>query len=125
MLHRWVGAGLLIGVLAGALGCAPRSEVQRGHVVFGPEVSTFQPCGTDKSWWLTGEGDAMSLLRQTYDRVGPGASEGIYAEVRGVLSREGSYGHLGAYAREFYITGVQEARASGPGDCTASPGATP
>lgn len=43
--------------------------------------------------------------------------ESAYAEIIGVISNKGSYGHLGAYDRELQVNEVVEVRAASEGDC--------
>jgi hypothetical protein len=86
------------------MACTGRSEARQGYAVLGIETSAFQPCGDAERWWLSGGADGMSELQNTF--AGPGEMAGLrpYVEVRGVLSREVCYGHLGAYARAFHVT---------------------
>lgn len=96
---------LAVLIAFGALmACTGRSEARQGYVVLGIETSAFQPCGDAERWWLSGGADGMSELQNTF--AGPGEMAGLrpYVEVRGVLSREVCYGHLGAYARTFHVT---------------------
>ena len=112
---RW--AALLI-MLVGLTACGGRSELRQGYVVFGFETSAFQPCGDAEQWWLTGDTDVMGELDRAFLAVDGTTSARLFAEVRGVLSREGNYGHLGAYPREFHVTEVVQARPEMEGDCT-------
>ncbi|MCX6027070.1 MAG: hypothetical protein NTY23_12585 [Chloroflexi bacterium] len=53
--------------------------------------------------------------------MGETAGARLFVEVRGVLRREGGYGHLGAYPRDFHVTEVIEARPGREGDCAPGP----
>jgi hypothetical protein len=112
-------AAVLI-VLAALSGCAGRSELRRGHIVLGFETSSFQPCGDAERWWLSGDMDVMHSITLADRALDPSSQARLYAELRGVLSREGSFGHLGGYPREFHVTEVVEARPESAQDC-ASP----
>ncbi len=102
-------------------GCAGRSELRQGHILLGFETSVFQPCGDAEQWWLSGDTDVMREISAAYEALGPTTPARLYAEVRGVLSREGSYGHLGGYPREFHVTEVVLAHPETVGDCSAAP----
>ncbi len=115
---RGVRAAAALIVLATLSACAGRSELRQGHVVLGFETSSFQPCGDAEQWWLSGDTDVMGELGKAFTDLGGTAEARLFVEVRGVLSREGSYGHLGAYPREFHVTEVVEARLGQPADCS-------
>ncbi len=118
---RGVRAAAALIVLATLSACAGRSELRRGHVVLGFETSSFQPCGDAEQWWLSGDTDVMGELGNAFADLGGTAGARLLVEVRGVLSREGSYGHLGAYPREFHVTEVVEVGPEVDGDCGAAP----
>ena len=111
----WTAAVLFI--LAALMACTGRSEARRGYVVVGFETSAFQPCGDAERWWLSGDTDVMGELQDAFASMGETAGSRLFVDVRGVLSREGSYGHLAAYPREFHVTEVIEARPGREGGC--------
>lgn len=53
----------------------------KGKLTFGHEVSSFQPCGSDKMFWISGETTDLKLL---YDEltVGEKPYTPIYAEIK-------------------------------------------
>jgi hypothetical protein len=114
---RVVSRAALLIMLVGLTACGGRSELRQGYVVFGFETSAFQPCGDAEQWWLTGDTDVMGELDRALLAVDETTGARLYVEVRGVLSREGNYGHLGAYPREFHVTEVVQARPEMEGDC--------
>jgi hypothetical protein len=114
--RRQLAALIVFGALTA---CTGRSEARQGYVVLGFETSAFQPCGDAEQGWLSGDTDVMRELEDAFAGMGETAGARLLVEVRGVLSREGSYGHLGAYPREFHVTEVLEARPSQAGDCGA------
>jgi hypothetical protein len=61
-----------------------------------PERETFRPCGARRAWWV---GGSPAELRK---RLG----QRSYVVVRGVVSPEGEYGHMGRYPRQIVITRV-------------------
>lgn len=52
---------------------AQAGPVLTGMYSYGPEVSSFQPCGSDKVLWLDGEGEAMTLLQENAQAVSVGS----------------------------------------------------
>jgi hypothetical protein len=54
-----------------------------GYLVMGEPLTTFQPCGDPRIYWLDGEPAVMSRLRADYDRVATRPLEPLYARVRG------------------------------------------
>ena len=81
-----------------------------GHYTYGFEVSSFMPCGSSERWWVSAE--TRGLRTQLGERAGT-----VYAEVRGEISKRGSYGHLGAYSRELTVLEVVTTRLPGDKDC--------
>jgi hypothetical protein len=76
-----------------------------GYYTYGYEVSNFVPVGTRETWWLSGVAPCPDeLLRQERNSVqGSHANPTIYVEVRGALTSQGKYGHLGNYSRELQV----------------------
>lgn len=112
MRRIWIVGGVLLG------GCVttatgPGEREFRGYYSQGFEVDSFRACGERQSWWVREGAD----LRTRY----AGLAEREYAEVfvvlRGEITAEGSYGHLGAYTRELSVSRVLELRPAGAGDC--------
>ena len=121
--------GLLL--LAFAAGCEllPEADTPRrlpdgdatqfeGFFAQGFEDSTFQPCGSDESWWATGEADAMRTLAEGYldagERIGYAP---VFARVQATLSPPGSYGNFDKFERALTIEEVLEVRPARPDDC--------
>jgi hypothetical protein len=88
-----------------------------GHVAFGFEVSAFHPCGSDEQWWIAGGGDALLDLQDRYWALGLNPYEMAFAELEGLQSGKGEYGHLNAYQREFRVLDVRDVRLPADGDC--------
>jgi hypothetical protein len=72
-----------------------KTNLFRGYYTWAFEISRFTPCGSSEEWWLSGD------LSGLPDNRVPGAP--LYIEVRGDLSPEGQYGHLGAYKRQLEV----------------------
>ncbi len=84
-------------------------QVYEGFVVFGFEVSAFHPCDVEETWWLHGdrEGEAFDALIEAYSAATGYPQEEyrfVFVRVAGEVGPEGTYGHMGAYEREFTLT---------------------
>jgi len=92
----------------------PSNGVYRGRYVKRFEVSSFQPCGSSKQWWVVGRVDPLiAAVTSAGGFVGGTA----YVELRGRVTPRGRYGHLGGYSREFTVERVLLARAPRGTDC--------
>lgn len=106
-MRHIVAAAMLAQTLMHSACNSGETGVFRGVYTGGFEVSDFRACGTDTTWWATGE------LR----RLGGGQPVGVYAEVQGELSPPGSYGHLGMYPRQIEIRKVRRVEPTPPLFC--------
>jgi hypothetical protein len=94
-----------------------------GHYSFGFETSSFDACGEDESWWVTGDlGEDVREFLLTDpafepDPAFPVRSGRIYMELVGQLSRRGTFGHLGAFPREIRVLEVLDFRLPDEADC--------
>jgi hypothetical protein len=99
--------------LALAACSAPQSGAQRytGLYEVGFERQAFTDDASGETWWVTLSPQAQEAMRAARP-AGATTPFGwrIRAEVEGVLSAEGSYGHLGAYKRQLAITRVLGAK---------------
>ena len=74
------------------------------------EVSRFTPQGTHQAWWLSGK---VPCLEKFIDpRLDERDVPPIYLhlKVRGTLSPEGHYGHLGSYSHSLELAEVLSCR---------------
>ena len=93
------------------------ARVYEGHYAFGFEINSFAPCATSERWWVVGE---EAVLRALIDRTREVNQEDLaraYVRLQGRPSRQGSYGHLDVYEREFELEAVLEVRAARASDC--------
>src|SRR6185436_2433659 len=95
-------------ILLAVIGCGPRERSFTGIYISAFETSSFRECGTRSHWWLT---DVSGTLG---NRLPPGMprdqARSALLRLRGRLSGQGSYGHLGAYARELTVLEVNDVR---------------
>lgn len=90
----------------------PAAVVYEGFYAWGFEVSSFQPCENDESWWVTG-GDLTSRYRE----IATQDYQPVFVVLAGEAGPPGSYGHMGAYSREIAVREVLEMRPVREGDC--------
>ena len=76
----------------------------RGRYLLGPEVTSFQPDGSDERWW-TSFSDA--LAKEAGELQAAARGSGIEVELSGELSERGAYGHMGQYARTFQVQKIR------------------
>ncbi len=73
------------------------------------ETSAFRTDAGEGPYWLAGDGEVWPQLTAPLTQAGSPWGE-AHIVVEGELSAPGSYGHLGAYARELRVTRVIESR---------------
>jgi len=81
------------------------SQLLRGYYASGFEVSTFQPCDSRETWWVSG---SMVELDMAHRRIVGSAAPNdkvkpIYVELMGEVSGLGSHGHFGVSDRELKV----------------------
>jgi hypothetical protein len=122
------GLFLLVCLLAGACRPAKFGEPNPkatfrgyGHCQF--EGSYFIGCGSNVPFWLNCREPSMLSFVELQDScdVRPCSVAGVYLELEGELSPEGSHGHLGLWKREITPTHIHYASGVGPSDCTWTP----
>jgi hypothetical protein len=84
------------------------SKAYHGHYTFRREVSAFKPCDLDERWWVH---SGSELLREQLTWPNGIVGGELYIEVEGIVSKRGSFGHLGAYDRQLEIQKVSFAGA--------------
>jgi hypothetical protein len=94
---------------------ASGSGVFRGAYLAGFELSDFYVEGANEVWWIE-PGDWQAYLQETAESADRGCCGPIYVELEGVLSADGSYGHLGIYHRELTVARVLAVRPFKPGE---------
>ena len=91
----------------------PVEEVS-GTFSWGWEFSALSPCGISESWWVKGP----SSFLEEYSRVSAESGLDVYVKIRGIRSERGSWGHMGAYDRQFRVVELVEIRGRTPDDCS-------
>ena len=50
-------------ICAGLIACATSTSNVAGHYYWGAEVESFQPCGSENSYWVVGDTTVLQPLR--------------------------------------------------------------
>ncbi len=66
------------------------------------ERDAFEPCGQNEAWWIDFSPEAQQTLAA--DNIRGWGQWPV--RVRGTLSPEGHYGHLGSYSRQLHVERV-------------------
>jgi hypothetical protein len=101
----------------------------RGHVLFGAELTVFQPCGSQEEWTITefGPGTFEEIYRWLDDgRNPPCNAQGtphyedcsVYVDVAGALEGPVDHGpYATSYAHSFALDKLYSAAPFQPSDC--------
>lgn len=77
-----------------------------GYYVYGAERNTFQPCGSDRKYWIEGENVAVSQLQQDYLRESSTELQVMFAELAGQVDEtavDNFAGHDGVFVVESVV----------------------
>lgn len=125
--------GICAGTVLVLVGCrdpmGPNREVMvevQGHYVAGFESSGFAPCDSARGWWVEST-DAVPEFRRFLSTLPPVQGPyvigtyppPVFVRWRGVRSRKGEYGHLGAMSYKFEPRALVFVRAKGENDCAS------
>jgi hypothetical protein len=113
MSRSQVAALITIAVVAGCSENGPRDGTFSGVYVYGFETSSFTPCRSGDSWWLS---DPENLIQLPAPDP-PGFESSAFLRVRGRRSAEGQHGHLGAYRYEIVVRELLVQDADTAGKC--------
>jgi heat shock protein HslJ len=97
---------------------AAQAEVHRGYYVFGHEVRTFQPCGSDTVFWVKAEADISKQLREAHQKLTSKPYEPVYVEVKGYFADKAAAGFAADYEGQIVIEAVDLVRARQENDCS-------
>jgi hypothetical protein len=95
---------LALAALAALPGCATGGATFDGVYAVGFETQAFWSAEGEGPWWVDGRGAAGRRLENAVRDANAGLPWGtVRVELRGALSDEGEYGHLGAYERRLTV----------------------
>jgi hypothetical protein len=78
------------------------TEEFRGTYIVGDERNAFEPCGKTEAWWIDFSPAAQQKMKE--NKITGWGNWPM--RVRGTLSPEGRYGHLGMYSRQLHVEQV-------------------
>ena len=110
-------AVLLVGLLVAPVSCRAQSESYRGFYVFGHEVRTFQPCGSDQVYWVKADQKTSLQLREEHQKLASKPYEPVYVEVKGYVTQKAAEGFAAEYDGQIVIDGIDLVRARQNDDC--------
>ena len=103
----------------GIFGCSSAPVLRlHGHYTWGHEVRSFTPCGSDESFWVTGD---TALMQQLRDRAAQPSQvepyQPIYIEVSAVPDSQPADGFAADYDGVYRFTKVHAVQEPAPTDC--------
>ena len=98
-------------------------KIYAGLYVLAEHESSLTPCNTTDRWDVKGFAPELDEFLQAHPEVrgGHGVAQ-VFVRLRGELSDQGHYGHIGVYSRQLTITEVIEVRAPTINDCQVQSG---
>lgn len=97
-----------------------QAESYRGFYVFGHEVRTFQPCGSEKIYWVKAAPDLSEKLRKEHQKLTAKLYEPIYVEVKGYFTEKAAEGFAADYDGQIVIEALNLIRNRQEKDCATS-----
>ena len=89
-----------------------------GHYVFGHEVRTFQPCNTDKVYWVKADEAVSRRLREAHNELTKKAYASIYIEIQGRIMGKATDGFAADYDGQLFVERIKIIRDRRLDDCS-------
>ena len=96
------------------------AETHRGYYVFGHEVRTFQPCGSDRIFWVKTDQQISQQLREQHQQLTTKPYEPVYVEVTGHFAGRAAAGFAADYEGQIVVESVDLVRTMQTDDCTTA-----
>jgi len=84
--------------------------------MFGHEVRTFQPCNSDRVYWVRAGEDTARRLRTAHQKLTAKPYEAIYIEVQGRLIGKAADGFAANYEGQLVIQHIELMQVRGETD---------
>lgn len=115
-------AALIAALIFSSSSCASvkGAVVYRGNYYWGHEVETFDPCGSEQSFWVIGSDAVLQPLREETKKLSTTRGkpyQPIYVEIIAVSEGKAEDGFAADYDGVYRITSVKISSASIPSDC--------
>ncbi|NND89959.1 MAG: DUF1311 domain-containing protein [Granulosicoccus sp.] len=90
-------------------------QAQRGFYVYGADRNSFQPCGSDKRFWLEGDNELVNRAQQLYLSIASSDLQVLHAVFAGTMDSDSQapQGHAGVFKLDALI----ELRVPTESDC--------
>ena len=85
--------------------------------MFGHEVRTFQPCGSDTVYWVSADEAISKQLREEHQKLTARPYDPIYVVVKGYLTEKAAEGFAADYDGQIVIESADLVRAKQENDC--------
>lgn len=82
-------------------------SVYKGAYIYGHEVNSFQPCGSEKEYWVIGDNDVLQGLSEGYSEKSHKAYTPVYVTVNGELMGKATDGFAADYDGQLKVSYVQ------------------
>ena len=92
-------------------------EVVEGFFVWGHEVRSFRPCGSEEELWAVGDPEVMEPLIAAHQQLTDKPYQGVYVRFRGRMSDAERPGFAADFAGMFRVVKVLEIRPATDTDC--------
>lgn len=108
---------VVIGCAATSRKPVPAPTSVPGHVVLGPEVEAFRPCGSTDELWIVGDSEALAALRSGYRALAQHPYQQTFVELVGMVGPTLDCGFCENYPGSFDVQSVVIQRRADPSDC--------
>lgn len=99
-----------------------KADTLRGFYVYGANRNSFQPCGSDKRYWVEGDNDQVGQLQQDYLSQSTAALQVLYAELRGEIDASQDYPEHDGVVQ---LTAVSSLKLPSDSECSLPQGSAP
>ena len=99
-------------------GAASNVEGIRASYVWGPEVNTMQPCGSDSTFWVVASSEIIERLRAAQESLGREAYDRLFIRVIGTRLTRPTDGFAESTNGYFEVVELLEIRRLEQGECS-------
>ena len=96
---------------------SPCSEYHEGYYIYGHEANTFQPCGSEKIYWVVGADEVVGELTKKYYGITSDPYEEVYVKLNGSFGPKATDGFAADFDGTFTVTGIVAVEKKPPVDC--------
>lgn len=118
-----VQGGKLVAVATPATESSVGVQQLRGHYTWGAEVETFQPCGSQQSFWIVGDKALLQTLRDKAAQLAQARGkpyQPVYIEASAVSEGKATDGFAMDHDAVYRLETLQAVSDTSPAGCTPS-----